>query len=91
LCLGGDLKITKSLSIGTYRSLNLLKDYGGSNSPHKSTVENMVYATIGPGDLKFKIGYDFERKRSAIGLDMLVGSSQSMFDFDKLKVNDLKQ
>lgn len=85
LILAASYKLTKNLDIGTYRSLNLTKD----NWNRKLVTENVLYARVGPEDLKFRIGYDFERKCSTVGLDLLMGSGKTALDFDKMKYNDL--
>jgi hypothetical protein len=82
LILAGDFKITKFLSIGNIRSLNLSRD---GSDPRLST-ENQFYARVGPEDFKFRIGYDVARKRSTFGLDLFLGSGRSALNFDKMKI-----
>lgn len=82
LILAGDFKVSKFLSVGNIRSLNLSKD---GSDPRLST-ENQFYARIGPEDFKFRIGYDIERKRSIFGLDLFLGSGRSAMSFDRMKI-----
>lgn len=82
LILAGDFKVSKFLSVGNIRSLNLAKD---GSEPYFST-ENQFYARVGPEDFKFRIGYDVVRKRSIFGLDLFLGSGRSALSFDKLKI-----
>lgn len=86
LILAGDLKVTNNLSLGALRSFNLTKD----NWNRSLVTENQLYARVGPDDVKFIVGYDFVRKRSTVGLDLLIGSGRTNIDFDRLRVNDIK-
>ncbi len=78
----GSVRLTKYLTLGYLTSFNLTKD----NWNNQLVVENQVFAWVGPEELKFKIGYDVERTRTVFGFDMLLGSENSEFEFDKLKV-----
>lgn len=68
-------------------SYNLTKD----NWQHKMMTENQFYASIGPKDIKVRLGYDTIRKRTLFNVDVLVGKGKSDIDFDKLKVIDPKK
>jgi hypothetical protein len=82
LNFSNDIKLTKNVSIGYLGSYNLTKD----NWANKLLVENQFYTKIGPEDFKLKIAYDTVRKRSILGLDLLVGNGKTAVDFDKLKM-----
>ena len=86
--MGEDIKINNRLNVGHYGSYNLLKD----NWEHKLFAENIIYAKIGPDDLKFNLSYDLSRKFSRITVDFLLGKNTSTkIDFDKLKVNKVEK
>lgn len=81
-----NLKIHKYVTLSYLTSLNLNKD----NWNNTLVTENQIYFWVGPEELKFKLGYDVERARTVFGFDMLVGSENSEFEFDKLKVKQKK-
>ena len=62
--------------------MNLNKD----NWDKRFLAENQFFAKVGPEDFKFCLGYDTVRKRTALGVDLLVGSDRTALEFDKLKV-----
>ena len=82
LLLAGDFKVCKYLSVGNISSLNLAKD---GPEPRLST-ENQFYVRVGPEDVKFRLGYDIQRKRSMFGIDLFLGSGRSSLGFDKMKI-----
>ncbi|OGI03388.1 MAG: hypothetical protein A2104_10305 [Candidatus Melainabacteria bacterium GWF2_32_7] len=84
--VSGDVKLHRYLNVGHLRSLNLTKD----NWEGRLSTENLVYARVGPDDVKFRLGYDFVRRRSTFGIDLLLGSGKSALEFDKLRANDLE-
>jgi len=84
--ISGDVKVNKHVNVGHIRSLNLTKD----NWEKRLSTENLLYARVGPDDVKFRLGYDFVRRRSTFGIDLLLGSGRSAIEFDKLRANDLE-
>ena len=78
-----EVRITKLLSLGHIANLNLAKD----NWENRLATENQFYARVGPDDFKLRIGYDFVRNRSIVGLDLLIGTGATGIDFEKLKIN----
>jgi hypothetical protein len=86
LVMLGDIKVNKYLSVGHIRSLNLSKD----NWQKQLSVENQIYARVGPEDIKFRIGYDFVRNRSTFDVALLLGSGKTGIDFEKLRINEIK-
>jgi len=77
----GSTKITDYVTAGYFTSLNLTKD----NWEKDLVTENMLFVSVGPQDLKVKVGYDVERKRTVFGFDLMIGSESSALEFDKLK------
>lgn len=77
-----DFKVNKYINIGNYTSINLLKD----NWRGQAIAINQIYTTIGPQDLKLRIGIDTVNKRSLFGFDLMLGSGYTAMDFDKLKI-----
>ena len=82
-----DLKLCKYLNFGYIASLNLLKD----NWNHTLLTENQFYISVGPQDVKIRIGFDAIRKSSNIGLDLLLGQGKTPVDFDKMKYYQYEQ
>lgn len=81
--------VNRFLDLSYLCYLNLTKD----NWDKKLLAENQIAASIGPDDIKLRLGFDTIRKRSVFGVDMLVGSDRAGIEFDKLRVvnpGDLK-
>ncbi len=85
--LGYEYQFTKKLTIGAANTINLLKD----NFDERFLAENRLYFKYGPEDFKFCFSYDTLWKRTAMGINMLVGSENSDVEFDKLKVKNYKR
>ena len=51
-------------------------------------AENQIAASIGPDDIKLRVGFDTVRRRSVFGVDMLIGSDRAGIEFDKMRVID---
>lgn len=85
--LSYEYQFTKKLAIGASNTLNLLKD----NFDERFLAENRLYFKYGPEDFKFCFSYDTLWKRTAMGIDMLLGAENSDVEFDKLKVKNYKK
>lgn len=85
--LAYEYQFTKKLAIGACNTLNLLKD----NFDGRFLAENRLYFKYGPEDFKFCFSYDTLWKRTAMGINMLIGSENSDVEFDKLKVKNYKK
>lgn len=83
--LGGEVKISRYLDIGFYRSYNL-----DSNVASNSLVENQYIFRVGPEDVKVTFAYDNRRKTTMFGLDLLLGAGKTQVEFDKLNAVDTK-
>ncbi|MFA6990068.1 MAG: hypothetical protein WC197_08375, partial [Candidatus Gastranaerophilaceae bacterium] len=81
LIFRGEYYVNKYLSVAYLTYLNMAKDYD-----NRLLAENQIFASVGPEDVKLKLGFDTIRKRSIVGVDMLVGTDRTAFEFDKLNV-----
>lgn len=77
LTLNNALRINKYLTIGARNDLSLLRD----NAENTTLVGNMIYASVGPPDLKFTIGFDVIRRLSFFGLNFYPSNGFSNIDF----------
>lgn len=84
--LGSEYKFNDKISLGLSNVIVLNKD----NYDGRLFAENKFYAKIGPDDFKFCFAYDTVRRRTMMGLNLLVGSENSDIEFDKFKVKDYK-
>jgi len=82
-----EYQLTRKLAIGASQSVNILKD----SFDGRFLVENKLFFKYGPDDFKFCFTYDTVWRRTAVGVNMLVGSDNSDIEFDKLKVKNYKK
>lgn len=75
-------RINKYMSIGNSGSFSLNRD----NAKKALAVGNMFYMMVGPTDLKATIGYDFINSRSYFGFNYYPGPSNTVVNFDKMRV-----
>lgn len=87
VALSYEYQFTRKLVIGACNTLNLLKD----NFDGRFLAENRLYFKYGPEDFKVCFSYDTLWKRTAMGINMLVGAENSDVEFDKLKVKNYKR
>jgi hypothetical protein len=77
----GEYYVNRYLSLAYLTYLNMAKDYD-----NKLLAENQLFVSAGPEDIKVRFGFDTIRKRVVYGVDMLVGTDRTAFEFDKLNV-----
>jgi len=80
----GQYYINKYMSIGYYASANL----DGKDYRDEWLTENQFVASVGTEDLKVRVGFDAVRHSTTVGLDMLLGSSKAVVEFDEMKIVD---
>lgn len=85
--VGYEYQCTKRLALGASHTYNLLKD----NYDGRMLAENRIFVKYGPEDFKFCFSYDTLWRRTAMSVNMLVGSENSDVEFDKLKVKEFKK
>lgn len=87
LNFGTEYKFNDRVSFGYSNVLALNKD----NWDNRLFAENKIYTKIGPDDFKFCFAYDTVRRRTMMGLNLLVGSEKSDIEFEKFKIKDYKK
>ncbi|MDD3149791.1 MAG: hypothetical protein PHV68_03065 [Candidatus Gastranaerophilales bacterium] len=82
MILFSSLDVTKKVRLGYLGYINFSED-GWDN---RLFAENQIFALVGPEDVKLLIGYDSVRKRTVLGLELLVGRGKTDVDFETLKI-----
>jgi hypothetical protein len=82
LIFRGEYYINRYASLSYLTYLNMSKD----NNDGKMLAENQITASFGPDDVKLRLGFDTIRKRSMFGLDMLIGTDRTAFEFNKMNI-----
>jgi hypothetical protein len=76
------VKVNNYLSIGLQNSFSLTKD----NARNDLVVGNVVYALVGPKDVKLRLSYDIVNQRTAAMINVFPSNNDTNVDFDNMHV-----
>ncbi|MEB3206100.1 MAG: hypothetical protein VKK59_01970 [Vampirovibrionales bacterium] len=76
------VKITDYLSVGLANSFSLTKN----NARNDLIVGNVIYALVGPKDVKVRLSYDIINQRTSAMINFFPSNKDTTIDFDSMHV-----